>query len=225
MNFFLNDKRERRKMLYLMLYHSCLKLIYQLPQTIVSPALVKKPTKRLLKKKKPKARLADCLIRDHFYRHLPKQRRKGMLKRFQGERLKKKFIRRVRRKKVTELGIGRRKKRNQNVGFLYVHSTKRNFKTTFVDKKGTVLAYYSCGTNRKYKKARRRLKDARQKAMFRMTVEIYEMKYRRLIAVFNQGFYEPLVKTLRRRRIRQVAQFFSKPKPHNGCRGRNKKRK
>jgi ribosomal protein S11 len=216
---FLNYYIEIRIIVSFFLIHTFLNFFYVLPKSIVSPELTKKKVKRVKRDK-----FFDTII-PSIFKSLPLEKQRKIIKRKRQEHLKKKLFAGLRRRNFAKLGIGRRKKRNRKLGFLFLHITNRNFKVTFSDKRGKVKAFYSSGTNRKYRKSRRRLNDAKQKAMFRMTLEIHALKYRRVILIFKQGFFDDIIKVLRRRRIRAIAHYLSYNKPHNGCRKPNKKRK
>ena len=90
-----------------------------------------------------------------------------------------------------------------------------------------VVLYFSCGTHRKYKKARRRHKDIRFKTTLKMTKEMGYKRYKRLIVIFKgRGGKDPhLRKIFARRRLKIIIQATGSKKAHNGCKKRHRKRK
>ncbi|HNL07752.1 MAG TPA: hypothetical protein PKH93_09270, partial [Chitinophagales bacterium] len=71
----------------------------------------------------------------------------------------------------------------------------------------------------------RRLKDVRERTLFKMTVQIDDLKYKRIIVAFKGSQFVKVFKVLKRRRLKIIGYSFDTLIPHNGCRKSKKKRK
>lgn len=185
----------------------------------------------LIKKKKKLAKGTGFLfLPEKFLNKLSPQKKKLLTSYILQQQKRKKheiygYLSPLETKPLVAKGFIRPRKKMKKLGILYYRPTRRNLKMTFVDASGQVLAYYSCGTNKKFKKARRRLKDVRERTLFKMTVQIDDLKYKRVIVAFKGSQFVKVFKVLKRRRLKIIGYSFDTLIPHNGCRKPKKKRK
>lgn len=185
----------------------------------------------LIKKKKKLAKGTGFLfLPEKFLNKLSPQKKKLLTSYILQQQKRKKhevygYLSTIETKPLITKGFIRPRKKMKKLGILYYRPTRRNLKMTFVDSSGQVLAYYSCGTNKKFKKARRRLKDVRERTLFKMTVQIDDLKYKRIIVAFKGSQFVKVFKVLKRRRLKIIGYSFDTLIPHNGCRKPKKKRK